>query len=112
VGDIGSDYYNDTSQPRALFIDIWLDANPKIDEPRHWPGVANVENDYHSGFPARTMLEIDEEYEFKFRIDAFIRDALSHWKLDTFTLKMVQCYIEARASKASIEVSRIAIGTP
>jgi len=113
VGDFGQGYYDpDTSKPRALFIDIWLDTNPEVDAPNHWPGVENVENDYHSGFPAQTMPEVGKEYEFKFRIDPFIKESLRHWDLERFTLKMVQCYIEAKASNASIEVSRILIGTP
>lgn len=113
VGDIGLDYYNnDTSEPRALFIDIWLDTNPEVYEPQKWPGVKNVENDYHSGFPVQKMPEIGKEYEFEFRIDSFIREALIHWELNSFKLKMVQCYIEVKAAKASIQVSRILIGTP
>jgi len=113
VGDVGLDYYNnDTSEPRALFIDIWLDTNPKINETQHWLGVRNVENDYHSGYPVQNMSEIGKEYEFKIRIDPFIKDSLEYWKLDSFTLRMVQCYSEARASKALMEVTRIDIGTP
>jgi len=113
VGDVGLDYYNnDTSEPRALFIDIWLDTNPRINEPYHWQGVDNVENDYHSGFPVQTLSEIGKEYEFKFRIDSYIKDSLEEWELERFTLKMVQCYIEVKASKASIEVNRILIGIP
>lgn len=112
VGDIGRDYYNpDTSQPRALLIDIWLDTNPEVKAPNHWQGIPNVENDYHSGFPVKTMPEVGKEYEFNFRIDTFIRDALIRWNLESFTLKMVQCYVEARASNASIEVNRIFITT-
>jgi hypothetical protein len=112
VGDVGLDYYNnDTSEPRALFIDIWLDTNPEVYEPQNWTGVKNVENDYHSGFPVKTMAEVGKEYAFKFRIDTFIVDSLKHWNLEKFTLKMVQCYIEAKASRASVEVSRIIIST-
>jgi len=112
VGDVGLDYYNnDTSEPHALFIDIWLDTNPEVNRTLHWPGVKDVENDYHSGFSVETMPEIGEKYEFKFRIDQIIKDALNRWKLESFTLKMVQCYVEAKASKASIEVSKILIVT-
>jgi len=113
VGDVGQGYYDpDTSKPRALFIDIWLDTDPEVYVPNHWQGVENVENDYHSGFPAQTMPEVGKEYEFKFRIDTFIKGSLRYWNLERFTLKMVQCYIEVKASNASIEVSRFLIGTP
>lgn len=112
VGDIEAGYYNpDISKPRALFIDIWLDNNPEVNAPNHWIGVTNVENDYHSGFPVKIMAEVGKEYAFKFRIDTFIVDSLRHWNLEKFTLKMVQCYIEAKASKASVEVSKIIINT-
>ncbi|MFX0107972.1 MAG: hypothetical protein ACFE7R_06800 [Candidatus Hodarchaeota archaeon] len=113
VGDVGLDYYNtDTSQPRALLIDIWLDTNPAINEVKHWQGVDDIENDYHSGFPVQTMAEVGKEYEFRCRLEPFIRESLNHWELELFELKMVQCYIEAKASRASIEVSRIIIGIP
>lgn len=112
VGDAGQGYYNsDTSKPRALYIDIWLDTNPEVKQPLNWTGVKNVENDYHSEFPVRNMSEIGNEYKFKFRIDTYVVESLRHWNLEKFTLKMVQCYIEAKASKASIEVRRIVIST-
>jgi hypothetical protein len=112
VGDIGQGYYDpDTSKPRALFIDIWLDANPEVKQPQNWTGVNNVENDYHSGFPVGNMSEIGMEYHFNFRIDTFVVDALRHWNLESFTLKMIQCYIEAKASRASVEVNRVLIYT-
>ncbi len=112
VGDVGLGYYNpDTSTPRALFIDIWLDNNPQFNNSIHWQGVKNVENDYHSGYPMQSMPEIGKEYEFKFRVDTQIIDSLKHWNLTTFTLKMVQCYVEAKASRASIEVDKILITT-
>jgi hypothetical protein len=117
VGDIGLDYYNpDILQPRALWMDIWLDTNPEL-EAKHWIGTSSLEHDYHSGFPVKTMPEVGKEYEFSFRIDSYIRDALNEWNgrananFESFTLKMVQCYIEAAASKASIEVNRISIRT-
>jgi len=112
VGDVGLGYYNpDNSTPRALFIDIWLDNNPTFTAPVHWQGVKNVENDYHSGFPEKTMPKVGKEYQFTFRADNFIMDSLKYWKLEQFTLKMVQFYIEAKASKASIEVRRLLITT-
>jgi hypothetical protein len=112
VGDFGGGYYNpDTSEARALLIDIWLDNNPAFSSPVHWQGVEGVESDYHSGFPAKNMIEVDKQYAFKFRVDGFIMDSLEHWGLEQFTLKMVQCYIEAKASKASLEATRIIITT-
>jgi len=110
VGDVGLGYYNsDTSKPHALFIDIWPDTNPQLEQ-RHWGG-SSPENDYHSGFPVESMPEIDKEYNFSFQIDSYIKDALTHWNLSQFTLMMVQVYVEAEASEASIEVSRIALRT-
>lgn len=112
VGDIGLGYYNhDNSTPRALFIDIWLDTNPAFTTTTHWQGVKGVENDYHSGYPVQNMSIVSKIYDFDFRVDTYIRDSLNHWGLASFKLKMVQIYIEAEASSASIEVSKFALRT-
>jgi len=112
VGDVGLGYYDhDITAPRALFIDIWLDTNPRVPQPLHWQGVPGVENDYHSGYAAQNMSMVGRTYDFDFRIDQYIRDSLSHWGLQSFRLKMVQFYIEGRASSASMDASRVVIRT-
>jgi hypothetical protein len=106
VGDVGLGYYNqDVTSPHALFIDIWLDTNPSFQgKAQLWQGIAGAENDYHSGYSVFSMPEIGKEYEINLRIDDYIRDALQDWRLQNFKLMMVQCYIEGKASDASMEV--------
>jgi hypothetical protein len=66
----------------------------------------------HSGYSGFSMREIGKEYEINLSIDVYIRDALQDWQLQNFKLMMVQCYIEVRASDASMEVMEIALSAP
>ena len=114
IGDVGLDYYSsDETKPNRLYFDIYFDTNPFTHEV-HYQGVYEVsgETSYHSGFSIGQMPFIGKEYEFKARIDRFIRKALRYWNLPYFTIKMVQFYIEGRASKGSMEITKIDLGTP
>jgi len=112
IGDVGLDYDDpDTTKPHALYVDLWLDIIPREDV-HHWQGVEGWENDYHSAFRITSMPNIGQEYEFRIRMDQQIKNALTRWNLKTFTIKTVQIYVEARASKSSIEISKVNIGVP
>lgn len=112
IGDVGLDYDNpDVNNPHALYIDFWFDIQPQIDQ-NHWQGVAGWENDYHSAYRLASMPLVGKEYEFRFRIDGLIRDALRRWNLTSFTIKTVQLYIESRNSKGDVEISKFDLGIP
>lgn len=112
IGDVGLGYDDtDVSKPHALYIDLWFDIVPSIDQ-NHWQGVAGWENDYHSAYRLSSMLIVGKEYIFRFRIDGYIRDALRRWNLERFTIKTVQLYVESRASRGDVEVSYFNLGVP
>jgi hypothetical protein len=112
IGDVGLGYDDpDVTNPHALYIDFWFDIKPEIDQ-NHWEGVAGWENDYHSGYRIASMPNINQEYSFRLRIDNLIRDALRRWNLERFTIKTVQLYIEARNSKAEMEIYKFDLGMP